>query len=313
MKLQRIRTNPWVAAALLVAAVLFLGFAGAASAADPRSIPMPPMAGVAGDFNQDGKTDILWQNAYTGALKVLLMNDVAPLGFVPVNLGGPNEDFLTVVATRDFDGDAKTDILFYRPTDGLLGIWYMDGVNVVAKALFEELQPEYVPVSVYDYNSDGSPDILFERRKGATDIMVWLLQGTKRIGKARVFLQSPEMAFDWRVAGAGDFDKDGDFDLALFYDNPTLESRGAWSTLVSIAMMDGDVGTLGTVTQVGDRNWMMRAVGDFSADGFPDLLWENAYDGSTGLWMMEGRRVQRTALVTGGAYSERGWHIVGPR
>ena len=107
---------------LFIAAALVLFAAGAASAAEPRSIPLPPMAGVAGDFNQDGKPDILWQNAYTGALKVLLMNGITPMGFVPVNAATSNEGLSTAVATHDFDGDSKTDVAVWR---GSHGGWYI--------------------------------------------------------------------------------------------------------------------------------------------------------------------------------------------
>ena len=77
-----------------------------------------------GDFNGDGKGDILWRNT-TGDIGIWFMNGAivsrpSDLGNVPTNW--------SVVGTADFNGDGKADIL-WRNTSNDVGIWFMNGAT----------------------------------------------------------------------------------------------------------------------------------------------------------------------------------------
>jgi len=72
-----------------------------------------------GDFNGDGKADILWRNTTTGAVAIWFMSggavvSVVSLGTVPVGW--------TVAAVADFNGDGKADIL-WRDSAGNVAMW----------------------------------------------------------------------------------------------------------------------------------------------------------------------------------------------
>ena len=70
----------------------------------------------AGDFNGDGKADILWQND-NGTAAIWLMDGTNSLGgAVGSNPGPPG----TIDGTGDFNGDGKADIL-WQNTDGTAG------------------------------------------------------------------------------------------------------------------------------------------------------------------------------------------------
>ena len=89
-----------------------------------------------GDFDGDGKSDILWQynNASSpadpdnGDVAVWLMNGTTPTSQVIVQTPLPSWH---AVGTGDFNGDGKSDILFQN-TNGGLGIWEMNGVSIAA-------------------------------------------------------------------------------------------------------------------------------------------------------------------------------------
>jgi len=85
-----------------------------------------------GDFNGDGKSDILLQNANDGACYVWEMDGLTMIangaGFVG---WAPGKDW-QVKATGDFNGDGKSDILLQNVMDGACYVWEMNGLNLAA-------------------------------------------------------------------------------------------------------------------------------------------------------------------------------------
>ena len=90
------------------------------------------VAGI-GDFDADGHADILWRNT-NGSLVEWLMNGstISSSGFV--NVGGtavaPDASW-HVVEIGDFNGDARTDML-WRNDSGALAEWLMNGTTITA-------------------------------------------------------------------------------------------------------------------------------------------------------------------------------------
>jgi hypothetical protein len=84
-----------------------------------------------GDFNGDGKSDILWRDT-AGDIAIWEMNGNAVLN--PSTSGiGNLPTVWSVAETGDFDGDGKSDIL-WRDTSGDIAIWYMNGTTVSSGA-----------------------------------------------------------------------------------------------------------------------------------------------------------------------------------
>jgi FG-GAP-like repeat len=78
-----------------------------------------------GDFDGDGKTDILWRQTTTGKVLIWKMNGVQPPKFL--NAGSATTDW-QIAGTGDFDGDGKADIL-WRNGNGQIAVWLMDGAQ----------------------------------------------------------------------------------------------------------------------------------------------------------------------------------------
>src|SRR6266508_1336428 len=84
-----------------------------------------------GDFNGDGKADILWRDNNTGTVAIWLLDGLqvaqsGGIGTVPSNW--------LMAGTGDFDGDGKTDILWRDANTGTAAIWFMNGLQVSSSA-----------------------------------------------------------------------------------------------------------------------------------------------------------------------------------
>ena len=87
------------------------------------------MSRAAGDFNGDGKSDILWQND-SGTPAIWLMDGLTIAGAAVAANPGPTWH---VEGTGDFNGDGKSDILWQNDS-GAPAIWLMDGTEPIAGA-----------------------------------------------------------------------------------------------------------------------------------------------------------------------------------
>ena len=93
------------------------------------------VAGV-GDFDGDGKTDILWRNSASGENYISLMNGITwRADSAYINTIAPA---WSVAATGDYDGDGKLDILWRNATTGDNYITFMNGVTLKSSSDFTQ-------------------------------------------------------------------------------------------------------------------------------------------------------------------------------
>jgi hypothetical protein len=95
-------------------------------------------AGV-GDFNGDGRSDILYRRNSDGTVLMLLMNGAQILSAPIVGqLGTDSEN----VGAGDLSGDGKADIVFRR-SDGAVLVFLMNGAQVQTSAIVGQLGLEW--------------------------------------------------------------------------------------------------------------------------------------------------------------------------
>ena len=83
-----------------------------------------------GDFNGDGKADILWQNI-DGTPVIWEMNGTSIIGAGALPNPGPSWHG---AGTGDFNGDGKADIL-WQSSDGTPVIWEMNGTSIIGSGI----------------------------------------------------------------------------------------------------------------------------------------------------------------------------------
>jgi hypothetical protein len=237
-----------------------------------------------GDFNADGKADVLWRES-TGQVAIWFMNGVAKIGEAYPGIAVTD---WSILGAGDFDGDGTADIL-WRHTDGTTAIWLIDEGVRVADLYPGTKSTTFQFKGATDLDRDGVTDVLWSRNNVATinnpatvTVQAWLMNGgaattpnPNDVVKTEVEIAAPPVA--WQVAGAGDFDGDNHGDILWRHTDGTL---AVWFMDGATKLGEGYPGAPGT-------NWQIQGVGDFDGDWKSDILWRDT-SGVLAIWFMNG-------------------------
>src|SRR6266699_2333192 len=111
-----------------------------------------------GDFDGDGRDDILWRNLATGENYIYLMNGLA------IASGGlirtVADQAWQVKGIGDFDGDGKADILWRNSSTGENYIFLMNGTTVASQGNLAPASLNWIPKSATTLADSTGPDTI---------------------------------------------------------------------------------------------------------------------------------------------------------
>ncbi len=90
------------------------------------TLPLNWKLSATGDFDADGKADILWRNTTSQKLVIWTMNGHAKIGNIIPSPAQAVDANWEVAAAADFNGDDHRDLLWYNQTSGKIVLWFMD-------------------------------------------------------------------------------------------------------------------------------------------------------------------------------------------
>jgi len=79
-----------------------------------------------GDFNHDGKPDLVYRNYTTQKIEIWTMNGATHAGTIVPTPDQAVAANWEIVGSQDWNGDQNTDFLWYNPTSGKIVLWFMD-------------------------------------------------------------------------------------------------------------------------------------------------------------------------------------------
>lgn len=165
-----------------------------------------------GDFNDDGKTDIAFQNTVSRKLAVWFMDGTNFLGTASLRNGIAPAAGWHAVSAADFNSDGQPDILFQND-NRKSAVWLMNGTNMISATTLRDgtaAGPGWQIVGTADFNDDGQTDIVWLHTDGR--VAVWHFIGTTFIDAA-LLRTGPAASTGWKIRGVGDFNLDGKTDL----------------------------------------------------------------------------------------------------
>jgi hypothetical protein len=275
-----------------------------------------------GDFNGDGKADVLWRNfnaasADAGKLYIWIMdgpNVVGGTGYTnsQADLGW------RVDGVGDLNGDGKSDIVWRKTGAGVdkgaMFLWTMDGASIIGARYLDPISEDWQVVDVGDFNGDGKGDVLWRNfNPAAPDVgklYIWIMDGPNVV--AGTGYTAAQADLGWRVDGVGDLNGDGKADIVWRQTAVNAVDRGA----LFLWTMNGTGLSASRYLDPISEDWQVQGLGDFNGDGKTDVLWRNqGPGGDVGklyVWIMDGPNVVAGTGYTA-AQADLGWRVDSPR
>ncbi|MDQ3057171.1 MAG: VCBS repeat-containing protein, partial [Pseudomonadota bacterium] len=248
-------------------------------------LPTPTRA--RGDVDGDGRSDLLLQNAGVGQSAYWIMNGAVPVRY---SSAFTQPAGYARVATGDFNGDSRLDIVWARSSDRQLLLWQGDGTGFTQLAI-RDYSAGWAVTGAGDIDGDGRSDLLLANASQGV-VAYWTMNGATPVRYSSAFVQPDGYV---QVAN-GDFNGDGRLDLvwARASDRNLLLWQGDGNGFTALAIGPSSSG------------WAVTGAGDIDGDGRSDLLLANASTGQVAYWVMNGATAQRysAAFVQPAGYAQ---------
>ena len=191
-------------------------------------VPVAWQIAGTGDFNGDGRDDILWRNV-DGQISNWLATAAGGFTQNNANAAAVVPTAWHVVGIGDFNGDGRDDIL-WRHNDGTVSNWL--GTAAGGFTANDGNAARFAPtnwhvVGTGDFNGDGRDDVLWRNDNGQLSNWLGTASGGFTLNDAVALTWSTA----WKIAGTGDFNGDGRDDILWRHTDGTISNwlgTGQW-------------------------------------------------------------------------------------
>ncbi len=249
--------------------------------------PSIPSSPPLGDFDGNGKPDLIWQNDSTRQVGVWYMSGAQGATYQGFGwLAGSGVPGWSVVALADLDGNGQPDLIWQNDTTRQVVVWYMGGAKGDQYLSFAWLQssnsPGWSVVSAADLDGNGKPDLIWQNN-ATRQVGVWYMGGTQgSVFQSFAWLEGAGTP-GWKVVGMGDLDGNGKPDL--IWQNDTTRQVVAW-------YMGGASGaqyqSFSWLQSSNTPGWKIVGLADLDGNAKPDLIWQEDSTRKVAAWYMGG-------------------------
>ncbi|HXI26238.1 MAG TPA: FG-GAP-like repeat-containing protein, partial [Pyrinomonadaceae bacterium] len=231
--------------------------------ASSYSVGLSPVAIAVGDFNRDGKQDLVTANSAQvvppNKFSVLLGDGAG--GFGSASGFDDSGSGPQAIAVADFNADGKQDIAVANQSSNNVSILLGDGAGNFLSPTIANVGSTPMSIVTADFNGDGKPDLATANFSSSVSILIGDGNGNFAVNTISVGSLNISLA-------AGDIDRDGINDLVVANNSNSnatvLHGNGA-----------GNFSSAGTFN-LGGRPQRI-ALGDFNGDLNPDLVSANNF------------------------------------
>jgi FG-GAP-like repeat/Fibronectin type III domain len=199
-----------------------------------------------GDFNRDGKPDLVWHHVPTGQVVYWLMDGV--LNYFAGDFPGPVDSNWRIASVRDLNGDENPDLWWHNQATGDMVVWYFNGTTLIGSAVPKPgriADTNWKLRGTADFTGDGRPDALWHN-EATGELRVWSLNGITAEWWEN--LNPAFVAPNWKIAAVGDATLDWWPDIV--WQNEVSGELVLW-TMVGTNLVRGDYLSIPTA----DVNW----------------------------------------------------------
>ena len=261
----------------------------------PLGRAMPPGGKVvaSGDFNGDGRTDLLVQD---GARRLHNLRSTGDKWSAYALDTAPLTTATQVVGAADLDGDRRDELLLVSAS-GIFSYWSINATTVVRGTSYH-LPAGARLVATGDFNADDKTDLVW--MSSSRQMYLWWSNGgdMQHLNMTYASIGRP-LSSGWQVLGGQDMDGDGKSDL--LFSNGSTRQFTYWRMNRNLVVGNGPAVALVAGLAFG-------ALGDFNGDGHGDMLWRKGE--SFYMWFGNGSdpfpwQTRRLADTATGS-----WHVI---
>jgi hypothetical protein len=221
-----------------------------------------------GDFNNNGRSDILFQNENPAAPVALWETNTSGALASIISLGALPAGYL-IVGTGNFNSTPGDDILIRKGTE--IDILVPNGTNPPTFVdLGGNVPNGTLNAGMGDFTGDGQDDLLFQT---GNNIASWRIVNNQITQIQTLGSTSP----DYHIVGIDDFTGDHQADILFRRDNGEI---ARWQ-IANNQLVPGGAQTIGTTSPL----YHVVGTGDFDGNGATDILFRND-NGDLALWLL---------------------------
>jgi hypothetical protein len=189
-----------------------------------------------GDFNNDGKADLILRRNTDGLTEIQYLNGTTPIGGGAIANNAFGAGWNIVASGVD---NGNSDLVWRRASDGLTEIQELNGTTVVGGGAITNnaFGAGWNVVGSGDFTGSGNTDLVWQRSSDGM-IEIQLLKGATVVGGGA--LAGDPLDGSWKLVGTADLNNSGKTDLIFRQNTPAsptavLEMNG--NTVVSEALI----------------------------------------------------------------------------